>query len=29
MRYLKADLGHGLIYKANGHLRVEVITDSN
>ena len=27
MRYLKAHLGRGLLYKVNGHLRVEAYTD--
>ena len=26
--YLKEHLGHGLLYKANGHLRVEAYTDA-
>lgn len=29
VRYLKAYPGRGLLYKANGHLRVEGFTDSN
>ena len=29
MRYLKAHPGHGLLYKANGHLRVEAYIDAN
>ena len=27
VRYLKAYLGRGILYKANGHLRVEAYTD--
>ena len=29
VRYLKAYLGRGILYKANGHLRVEAYTDAN
>ena len=29
MRYLKAHLGRGLLYKTNGHLRVEAYTDAD
>ena len=29
VRYLKAHPGHGLLYKANGHLWVEAYTDAN
>ena len=29
VRYLKAHLGHGLLYKANGHLQVEAFTDAD
>ena len=29
MRYLKAHLDHGLLYKANGHLWVEAYTDAD
>ena len=29
MRYLKAHPGHGLLYKANGHLQVEAYTDAD
>ena len=27
VRYLKAHLGHGLLYKANSHLQVEAFID--
>ena len=29
VRYLKAHPGHGLLYKANGHLRVEAYTNAD
>ena len=29
VRYLKAHPGCGLLYKANGHLRVEAYSDAN
>ena len=29
VRYLKAHPGHGLLYKHNGHLRVEAYTDAD
>ena len=29
VRYLKAYLGRGILYKANGHLRVEAYTDAD
>ena len=29
VRYLKAHSGHGLLYKANGHLWVEAYTDAD
>jgi hypothetical protein len=29
VRCLKAHPGHGLLYRANGHLRVEALTDSD
>ena len=29
VRYLKAHSGRGLLYKANGHLRVEAYSDAN
>ena len=29
VRYLKSHPGYGLLYKANGHLRVEAYTDAD